>query len=295
MVKSINFSYRIFANALFAIVLSIVTSVGVSQAANLMRINMSAHIIESSIANLKATEWTLYKSTSIVGDGEEGTDDESNLISSKIQSFTGAIQSIILPVGQYILKAQYGHAVRVKIFKVVAEDKQSFLNLKMTFNLGALKLSSSLGNSKDVISTDVNYIIRNTETGKIVLETSDISKTYYLNQGEYNVTAHYKDIIVTEANIKILANNMNDVSIKHKVGQIDLNIDNIKDDITDIPPTWHIIGAKNRIDKNVTSVTNENILLPAGDYQLLIEWGDFTYATEFGMHPGQVIEFKIPK
>lgn len=290
MVKPIAFSFRIFV-----ILLSVVASVGVSQAANLMRINMSSHIIESSIANLKDTEWTLYKSTSIIGDGIEGADDASNLVSSKIKSFTGAIQSIILPVGQYILKAQYGHAVRVKIFKVVADDKQSFLNLKMTFNLGALKLSSSLGNNKDVITSDVNYIIRNTETGKIIFETNDISKTYYLNQGEYNVTAHYKEIIVTEANIKILANNLNDVSIKHKVGQIDLNIDNIKADINDIPPTWRIVGAKNRIDRDVTSTSNESILLPAGDYQLLIEWGDFTYATEFGMHPGQVIEFKIPK
>lgn len=291
MVKSIAFSFRIFI-----VILSVIASVSVSQAANLLRVNMSAHIIESSIANLKDTQWTLYKSMSIVGDGTEGTDDDaSNLVSSKINSFTGAIQSLVLPVGQYILKAQYGHAVRVKIIKVEAEDKQSFLNLKMTFNLGGLKLSSSLGNNKEVIATDVNYIIRNIETGKIALETSDISKTYYLNQGDYNVTARYKDIIVTEANIKILANNLNDVSIKHKVGQINLNIDNIKDDISDIPPTWHIIGAKTRIDKNVTSTDNESILLPAGDYQLLIEWGDFTYTTEFGMHPGQVIEFKIPK
>lgn len=289
MVKSIACLFRIFI-----ILVSAVATVNTGYAANLMRINMSAHIIESSIANLKDTQWTLYKSTSIVGASDDEGDD-SNLISSKVNSYTGAIQSIVLPVGQYILKAQYGYAVGVKIFKVEAADKQSFLNIKMILNLGALKLSSSLGNRTETIKDGVNYIIRNQETGKIIFETSDVSKTYYLNQGDYNVTARYKDIVVTEANIKILANNMNDVNVKHKVGQVNLNIDNIKDDIDDVPPTWRIVGAKNRVDKEISSTTNESILLPAGDYQLLIEWGDFTYATEFGMHPGQIIEFAVPK
>ena len=290
MVEKISFLFRVLVT-----VVVVVGLVKMVYATSFMRINMSAHVIESSIANLKDTQWTLYKSTSIVGAGEDETSDASNLISSKINSFKGAIHSIILPVGQYILKAQYGHAVGVKIFKIETEDKQSFLNLKMILNLGALKLSSTLGNGKDVIKDGVNYIVRNQETGKIIFETSDVAEIHYLNQGEYNVTARYKDIVVTEANVKILANNLNDVNIRHKVGQIDLIVDNIKDDINDIPPTWRIVGAKNRIDKQVASTTNESVLLPAGDYQLLIEWGEFSYATEFGMHPGQVIEFKIPR
>lgn len=287
MIRPIAFLFRIF------IPLTVMLAFApISYAANPTRINMSAHIIESSIANLKDTQWTLYKSTSIVGGDET---DSGNLVSTKINSFKGAIQSIILPTGQYILKAQYGNAVSVRIFEIDATDKQSFLNIKMVFHLGALKLSSSLGDKAAIIKDGVNYIVRNTETGKIAIETSDISKVYYLNQGDYNITAHYKDIIVTEANIKILANNLNDVNIKHKVGQINLNIDNIKADIHDIPPTWRIVSAKNRVNKDISTTQNESILLPTGDYQLLIEWGDFTYATEFGMHPGQVIDFKIPK
>lgn len=262
-------------------------------AATQMRVNMSAHIIESSIANLKETEWTLYKSTSISG-GDDS--DNSNLISTKLQSFKGPIQSIVLPVGQYIIKAQYGEAVKVQGIKVERDDPKTFLNLKIVFNLGALKLSSNLGNKKQIISSGVTYVVRNVASGKIVLETSDISKTHYLMQGDYNVTAQLSDVTVTDAMIKIIANNLNDVIIRHKVGEIHLNFDNIESKIGSLEPKWVIVGAKNSVNKEVSIADSDiPVLLPAGDYKLMFEWGDFVYTREFGIHPGQIIEFSIPK
>lgn len=262
------------------------------QAAVLRNVNMSAHIIESSIANLKETEWTLYKTTVIAG-GDANA--KNNLISTKLNSFTGAIKSVVLPNGKYILRAQYGDAVSVKIFEIKDKASTNFINLKMVFNLGALKISSRLGNREEVIANGVKYVVRNIETGKLVLETEDISKTHYLNQGEYNITAHLNDITVTEANIKIIANNMNDVIIRHKVGEIKLNIDNIKSQIGDKQVIWRVQGAKSNIDKKIdTSEKSSSVFLPAGDYQLLTEWNDYSYITEFGMHPGQIIEFAIP-
>lgn len=258
-----------------------------------MRVNMSAHIIESSIANLKDTQWTLYRSNSISG-SDGGSD--NNLISTKLQSFKGAIQSLVLPRGQYIIKAQYGDAVKVQAIKVELADPKSFMNLKIVFNLGGLQLSSSLGNKTDVIAKGVKYVIRSVETGKIILETEDISKTYYLLQGEYNITAQLSDVTVTDANVKIIANNMNDVRIRHKVGEVRLNSDNVKSADNLAPATWHIIGAKNNINIDVSSTEPvKPILLPAGDYKLLIETSDFIYSKDFGMHPGQLIEFSVPQ
>lgn len=257
-----------------------------------MRVNLSAHIIDSSIANLKETNWTLYKTTVISG-GDDAT--QNNMISTKIQSFTGAIKSLTLPVGQYVIKAKYGDAVSAKIFKVEETAAQNFLNLKVVFNLGGLQLSSSIGASQSIIEDGVNYIIRNLETSKIVFETDDVTRVFYLNEGEYNVTAKFQDIVVTDAKFKILANNINNVNIQHKVGQVNLNIDNIQANISDIPPTWRIIGQKNGFNQEINTTENESLLLLADDYKLLIEWQNYTYEQEFSLKPAQIIEFKIPK
>lgn len=287
MVRNFGYIYRILL-----VMLAVLAVSQASHAATRMRINMSAHIIESSIANLKDTQWTLYKSTAIQG---SDTEIDANLISTKLNSHKGSIYSIVLGAGQYVLKAEYGNASVVKIFKVEKTAPNGFLNLKIVFNLGALNLSSTLGNEAQKIESDVDYVIRNAETDKIILETSDVSKTYYLNQGEYNISAKFSDITVTDAKVNILANNTNNVIIRHKVGQIELNLDNIKSDIGDKAPIWRVIGAKNRVKKEILASENQSILLPVGDYSLLIDWKDFSYSTDFGIHPGQVIEFKIPK
>ncbi|NRA87109.1 MAG: hypothetical protein HRU28_06880 [Rhizobiales bacterium] len=257
-----------------------------------MRINLSAHVIDSSVANLKATEWTIYN-TSTISSSEPNKADA--IVTKKIEQFTGAIKSLSLPSGDYIIKAKYGHAVAVKIIKFNDEVAEKFLNIKMIFDLGSLKLSSTIGNSSTIIEDDVTYIVRDVETGKIIIETDDVSVNYYLNQGDYNITAKYKDISVTEAKVKIIANNQNETNFIHKVGQVNLNIDNIKNDIKDLVPTWRILGSKDRIDKEISSTENAEIQLPIGDYQLMIEWDNHVYTREFEMLPAQIIEFKIPK
>lgn len=290
MAKYFKSLLQIIAISISLILLSFSAIAATKQ--NLVRVNMSSHIIESSIANLKDTVWTLYKSTAITGSDK---DTNSKLISKKIQTFNGAIKSILLQPGNYILRIQYGHAVHIRIFSVDPKVTGRFLNLKIIFKLGALKLSSTIGNNPKPVSAGVTYVIRNIKSGKIVLETSDVSKTYYLNKGDYNVTAHFKDIITTDAKITILPNNLNNVIIQHKVGKIDLNIDNVKSSIKDIPPTWRIVGAKNQVDKEIVTTENTSILLPSGDYQLIIEWNDYIYTREFSMHPAEIIEFKLPK
>ncbi len=255
-------------------------------------INLSAHIIDSSVANLKDTKWTLYKNTIIEGNDPTG---KVEIITTKQQEFTGSVKSLMLSSGQYVIRAQYGNAVVAKVFKFDETIGKPFLNLKLVFNLGALKLSSTIGNNHTLLTQDVRYVIRDIKSQKIVFETSDASKTYFLNQGNYNITAYYKNIIVTEANIRILANNLNLINISHQVGQINLNVDNVLSSIKDIAPTWRILGAQNRIDKEYLTTKNTEVQLPVGDYQLIIEWNNTTYTREFSILPAQIIEFKLPK
>lgn len=258
-----------------------------------MRVNLSSHIISSSIANLNDTVWTLYKTTTISG-GDVTT--KNNAISTKVQTFTGAIKSLTLPVGQYVIKAQFGHAVSAKVFKVEQSDDKKFLNLKIIFDLGALRLSSSIGNDPNLVPHGVvDYMVRNTETGKIVFETKDVTSVFFLNAGDYNITAKFRDIMVTDAKFKILANNLNEVNIKHNVGQLNLNIDNIIADIKDIPPTWQLIGVNNDIHKEVSGIESSSLLLPIGDYKLKIDWAGYVYEQEFKLKAAEIVEFKIPK
>lgn len=258
-----------------------------------MRVNLSAHIISTSIANLNDTVWTLYKTTTISG-GDVTT--KNNAISTKLQTFTGAIKSITLPVGQYVIKAQFGHAVSAKVFKVEQSDTQKFLNLKIVFELGALRLSSSIGNDPSLVPQGVvDYMVRNTQTDKIVFETQEVSNVFFLNKGSYAVTAKFRDIVVTDAKFKILSNNLNEVNVHHNVGQLDLNIDNIIDDIKDIPPTWQLIGVNNNIHKEISGTQSTSLLLPTGDYKLMIDWDGYVYNQEFKLKPADIVEFKIPK
>ena len=292
LLKIMN-KYSVFARFTTILVGSLAIATFVSAASKInMRINMSAHIIASSIANLNDTKWTLYKTTSI-SSGDEN--EEPNLISTKLEQYKGSIKSLSLPDGQYLIKAQYGNATLVKPLIVKASTEKLFKNVKFVFNLAGLKLSSYIGNSDNLINQNVTYIVRNEETSKVELETTDPTKTYFLKQGDYKVTASYKDVVVTEANVKLLANNLNDIKIRHKIGQVNINIDAIKADITDIPPTWRFIGAKSRINKEITTLKNQNILLPIGDYQVVIEWNGYIYSQEFEVLPAQVIEFKLPK
>ncbi len=256
------------------------------------RVNISAHIVAESVANLKDTEWTLYKATAINSNEKVS---KSNLISTKISQFKGAIKSISLAEGQYVLKARYGKAVQAKIFKIDPKDANKFLNIKIVFNLGGLKLNSVLGNDKDKIKSGIHYNISNAETGKVIIETDDVTNIIYLNEGKYNISADFKGILTTSSIVEIKPNFLNQLTFNHKIGAINLNIDNIINGLKSPPPIWHIVGAKNKYDKQFQVSVNSRVFLPSGDYKLTVETPDAIFSQDFGIHPAQVIEFKIPK